>query len=107
VKRAAKHEITMLRQLNHPNITRYVDHFEYNGSLFIVMEFANGGDLMGKIQARKGVRFSEAEVMHYFLQICLALMYLHEKRILHRDLKTANIFLTKNDIIKACPRCPR
>lgn len=99
-REAAKHEITMLRNLNHPNITRYVDHFETGGALFIVMEYANGGDLYTKIKNRRGVRFSEKEVLHYFSQLCLALYHMHEKRVLHRDLKTQNVFLTSDGVIK-------
>lgn len=97
---SAKHEIDMLSSLSHPNITRYVEHFEHRGSLFIVMEYANGGDLYTKIKSRKGNLFTEKEVLHYFAQICLALSYLHEKRILHRDLKTQNVFLTKDGVVK-------
>lgn len=97
---AAKHEIDMLSNLHHPNITKYVEHFEHRGSLFIVMEYANGGDLYTKIKSQKGKLFSEKEVLHYFSQICLALSYLHDKRILHRDLKTQNVFLTKDGVVK-------
>jgi NIMA (never in mitosis gene a)-related kinase len=99
-KDAAKHEISMLRSLSHPNITSYVDHFEHKGSLFIVMEFANGGDLYTKVQSRRGVRFSEREVLHYFCQLTLALYHMHEKRVLHRDLKSQNVFLTADGVVK-------
>ncbi|CAD2221096.1 hypothetical protein AGDE_07602 [Angomonas deanei] len=99
-KDSAKHEIEMLRSLNHPNITRYIDHFEHKGSLFIVMEYANGGDLYIKIKERQGKLFSEEEILRLFSQICLALGYMHEKRILHRDLKTQNVFLTKDGVVK-------
>lgn len=97
---SAQKEIDMLRTLNHPNITRYVDHFEHNGSLFIVMEYANGGDLYMKIKQQQGQLFSEKEIMQYFSQVCLALSYMHERRILHRDLKTQNVFLTKDGVVK-------
>ncbi|PBJ75161.1 NIMA-related kinase [Trypanosoma cruzi cruzi] len=99
-RESAKHEIEVLRTLNHPNITRYVDHYEKNGSLYIVMEYANGGDLYTKIRSRKGVRFTEKEILHYFSQICLALLHLHERHILHRDLKTQNVFLTNDGVVK-------
>eukprot|EP00672_Neobodo_designis_P021099 CAMPEP_0174835814 /NCGR_PEP_ID=MMETSP1114-20130205/5619_1 /TAXON_ID=312471 /ORGANISM="Neobodo designis, Strain CCAP 1951/1" /LENGTH=486 /DNA_ID=CAMNT_0016069769 /DNA_START=179 /DNA_END=1635 /DNA_ORIENTATION=- len=100
----AKHEVNMLRSLNHNNITRYVDHYEKGQSLFIVMEYANGGDLYTKIQSQKkklgGGGFTEKEVLHYFCQLTLALYHMHEKRILHRDLKTQNVFLTADGVIK-------
>nr|CCC93275.1 unnamed protein product [Trypanosoma congolense IL3000] len=97
---SAKREIDLLRTLNHPNITRYVDHFEYRGALYIVMEYADGGDLYTAIKNRKGVRFSEKEILHYFSQLCLAMLHLHEKHILHRDLKTQNVFLTSDGVVK-------
>lgn len=99
-RESAKHEIAMLRKLDHPNITKYVDHFESRGSLFIVMEYANGGDLYTKIKGRNGRRFTEKEILHYFSQIALALIHLHDKKILHRDLKSQNVFLTQDGIVK-------
>lgn len=60
------------------------------------MGYADGGDLSQKIQAMKksGKSFTEEEVLDYFVQICLAINHIHEKRILHRDLKT-----------QVCARC--
>ncbi|GET88423.1 protein kinase, putative [Leishmania tarentolae] len=99
-RESAQKEIDMLRTLNHPNITRYVDHFEHKGSLFIVMEYANGGDLYMRIKQQQGQLFSEKKILRFFGQICLALSYMHERRILHRDLKTQNVFLTKDGVVK-------
>lgn len=99
-KENAKHEIDVLSRLHHPNITRYVEHFEHRGSLFIVMEYADGGDLYTKVKSQKGKLLSEKQVLFYFSQICLALGYLHERRILHRDLKSQNVFLTKDGVVK-------
>ncbi|KAG5502513.1 hypothetical protein JIQ42_05394 [Leishmania sp. Namibia] len=99
-RESAQKEIDMLRTLNHPNITRYVDHFEHKGSLFIVMEYANGGDLYMRIKQQQGQLFSEKRILQCFSQICLALSYMHERRILHRDLKTQNVFLTKDGVVK-------
>jgi NIMA (never in mitosis gene a)-related kinase len=60
------------------------------------MEYLDGGDLSNKIQAaRRG--FPEPEVLDIMAQIALALIYIQSKRILHRDVKPANIFMTKWD----------
>ena len=99
-KEEARNEVKLLSQLRHPNITQYHDSFEHTYSLFIVMEFADGGDMSGKIRSQKGIRMKESTVMHYFTQICLALNYLHERHILHRDLKCQNVFLTSNGVVK-------
>ncbi len=47
-----------------------------------------------------GGRFSESELMHWFVQVCAALKFIHKKRILHRDVKSSNVFLTANGCVK-------
>jgi len=66
------------------------------GSLFV------DGDLATLIKKKKesGGRFSEEEIMQWFVQICMALNYIHARRIMHRDLKASNIFLTANNCVK-------
>lgn len=98
--RSALNEVAILRTLDHPNVVHYVDHFECDGTIFLIMEYASGGDLHVTIKSRRGVLFSESEVLHYFAQVCLAIAHLHERRILHRDLKTHNIFLTQDGVVK-------
>ncbi|OHT16615.1 CAMK family protein kinase [Tritrichomonas foetus] len=93
-------EAKLLAKLHHPFIVSYVDSFQENGNLYIVMEYADGGDLAQKLQKKNGQLMSEEEVLHYFFQIALAIKYIHDRRILHRDLKTQNIFLTKDGTVK-------
>ncbi len=66
------------------------------------MDFADGGDLYTRIAQHKklGKLFEEEQVIEWFLQICLALKHIHSQRILHRDLKTQNIFLTSKGEVK-------
>ncbi|XP_027556386.1 serine/threonine-protein kinase Nek4 isoform X3 [Neopelma chrysocephalum] len=64
------------------------------------MGFCEGGDLYHKLKEQKGKLLPESQVVEWFVQIAMALQYLHEKHILHRDLKTQNIFLTRTNIIK-------
>ena len=52
------------------------------------MIHCEGGDMYNKIKLAKGKNFTENQIMDYFAQISLALYYLHDKKILHRDLKT-------------------
>ncbi|XP_051483175.1 serine/threonine-protein kinase Nek4 isoform X2 [Apus apus] len=64
------------------------------------MGFCEGGDLYHKLKEQKGKLLPENQVVEWFVQIAMALQYLHEKHILHRDLKTQNVFLTRTNIIK-------
>ena len=59
-----------------------------------------GGDLAKKIQDAKNTYFQESQILDWFTQICLALKHVHDRKIIHRDLKCQNIFVTKDNIIK-------
>ncbi|NXW06047.1 NEK1 kinase, partial [Fregetta grallaria] len=74
--------------------------FIENGCLYIVMDYCEGGDLFKKINAQKGILFSEDQILDWFVQICLALKHIHDRKILHRDIKSQNIFLTKDGTIQ-------
>uniref|UniRef100_A0A8B9GW46 Serine/threonine-protein kinase Nek4 n=1 Tax=Astyanax mexicanus TaxID=7994 RepID=A0A8B9GW46_ASTMX len=100
-RRAAEQEAQLLSQLKHPNIVTYRESWEGDDcQLYIVMGFCEGGDLYHRLKQQKGELLPERQVVEWFVQIAMALQYLHEKHILHRDLKTQNIFLTKTNIIK-------
>ena len=66
------------------------------------MEYCEHGDLA--FHARKNEteneQFSETEIMNWFVQLCLSLDYVHSRKILHRDIKSQNIFLTKSNTVK-------
>ncbi|KAK9966210.1 hypothetical protein ABG768_003333 [Culter alburnus] len=100
-RRAAEQEAQLLSRLKHPNIVTYRESWEGEDcQLYIVMGFCEGGDLYHRLKQQKGELLPERQVVEWFVQIAMALQYLHEKHILHRDLKTQNIFLTKTNIIK-------
>lgn len=71
-------------------------------TLNIVMEFADGGDLLQKINQYKRNRqyISEQECWSYLIQLCKGLQALHDLKIVHRDIKCANLFLTKEGVLK-------
>lgn len=58
------------------------------------MELCTHGDLEGWLKSRKGAPLSEAAIMRCFVQLCFALQHVHSNGIIHRDIKTSNIFLT-------------
>ncbi|EAY19670.1 STE family protein kinase [Trichomonas vaginalis G3] len=96
----AKKEVKILSSLHHPNIIGYRTSFNAKNVLHIVMDYADNGDLFTQIQNARGVHFKEDQILDWFVQICLALKHIHDRKILHRDIKCQNIFLMKNGMIK-------
>lgn len=100
-KKEAYHEARIMSAFDHPNIIRFRDIYATtNGKLNIVMDYADGGDLAERIKEQKGKFFPEVFIIDIFVQLCLALKHVHDRKILHRDIKAQNIFLTKDDIVK-------
>ena len=66
------------------------------------MEFCEYGDLAHHIKRKikQNQKFSETEIMNWFVQLCLSLEYVHSRKILHRDLKTNNVFVTAENNVK-------
>jgi NIMA (never in mitosis gene a)-related kinase len=96
----AINEVQILSQLKSPYVVRYYDSFIEKDSLHIVMEFCNRGDLQNLLKKAKEKNVAclkESVIWSIGLQIILGLHYLHRKKILHRDLKTANVFLSKDE----------
>ncbi|CAJ1065172.1 serine/threonine-protein kinase Nek8 isoform X1 [Xyrichtys novacula] len=96
---AAQNECQVLKLLNHPNIIEYYENFLEDKALMIAMEYAPGGTLADYIQKRCNSLLDEDTILHFFVQILLALYHVHNKLILHRDLKTQNILLDKHQMI--------
>ena len=103
-KENALNEVRILASINHPNVIGYKEAFfeDQTGHLCIVMEFADGGDLLQMINAHKkaGSSFTEKQVWHIFIQMLRGLKALHDIKIVHRDIKCANIFMTKDMVVK-------
>ena len=95
-------EVRILASINHPNVIGYKEAFwdEKSNTLNIVMEYADGGDLQSKINIMKNENgfFNESLIWHYSIQMIKGLKALHDKKIMHRDLKSANIFLVKEKL---------
>ena len=94
-------EGNILYKLIHKNIIKFED-FAFNRKRAILfMEYAEGGDLTERIKEQEKIGpFEEEKIITWFLELCNAVQYCHEHRILHRDLKPKNVFLTKDDNIK-------
>ncbi|XP_064645738.1 uncharacterized protein LOC135499037 [Lineus longissimus] len=98
-RQLALNEVKVLAILDHPNIISYYDSFEEDGVLMIEMEYANGGTL-AQYLSHRDAPLDEKEILEIFQQMVAAIRHIHEHNILHRDMKTANIFLTKEGVVK-------
>ncbi|NXC79067.1 NEK11 kinase, partial [Cercotrichas coryphoeus] len=91
-------EAQLLSKLDHPAIVKFYASFVERDSFCIITEYCEGGDLDFKIQEYKGSgkMFTQSQVIDWFIQLLLGVNYMHDRRILHRDLKAKNIFLKDN-----------
>ncbi|XP_008570223.1 PREDICTED: serine/threonine-protein kinase Nek11 isoform X3 [Galeopterus variegatus] len=94
-------EAQLLSRLDHPAIVRFHASFVEQDNFCIITEYCEGRDLDYKIQEYKeaGKTFPENQIIEWFIQLLLGVDYMHERRILHRDLKSKNVFL-KNNLLK-------
>ncbi|XP_024651348.2 serine/threonine-protein kinase Nek11 isoform X9 [Macaca nemestrina] len=94
-------EAQLLSKLDHPAIVKFHASFVEQDNFCIITEYCEGRDLDYKIQEYKeaGKIFPDNQIIEWFIQLLLGVDYMHERRILHRDLKSKNIFL-KNNLLK-------
>ncbi|NWS27677.1 NEK5 kinase, partial [Polioptila caerulea] len=95
-KEASEKEVILLAKMKHANIVTFYASLQEKNRLYIVMEYCDGGDLMKRINMQHGVLFDEDQILSWFVQISLGLKHIHDKKILHRDVKAQNIFLSNN-----------
>ncbi|XP_074077684.1 serine/threonine-protein kinase PLK3 isoform X2 [Macrotis lagotis] len=91
-------EIALHRRLRHPHVVRFSHHFEDAGSIYIFLELCSRKSLAHIWKARHTLL--EPEVRYYLRQVIAALRYLHQRGVLHRDLKLGNFFITENMELK-------
>ena len=95
-------EAQILSSLNNKYVVKFYESFKMNQNIYILMEYCDNGDLctfLNKVKkARKDDNYylDEDFVWKLFIQMSIGLYYIHSKKIIHRDIKTLNIFLTKN-----------
>ncbi|CAK69897.1 unnamed protein product (macronuclear) [Paramecium tetraurelia] len=101
-KQNALNEVRFIASIHHENVVSYKECFIEDNNLCIIMEYAEGGDLLQKIQryVKKQQMIPEQQIWQAAIQVLQGLRALHHKKILHRDLKCANIFLYDNDHVK-------
>ncbi len=95
-------EVEILSMLDHANIISYFKHFISDDTLYIELEYAKSGTLTSLIKQQKasGIYFDQDTVLWYFYQLACAIDYVHEIGIMHRDIKTLNIFFMQSGLLK-------
>ena len=91
-------EIKIHKFLNHENIVKFLHFFEDQDNLYIILEVCKNQSLRDVLRRRK--RLTELETQSYLLSLISALIYLHSNKIIHRDIKLANIFLSEKMTLK-------
>ncbi|XP_077945387.1 MAP/microtubule affinity-regulating kinase 3a isoform X20 [Gasterosteus aculeatus] len=91
-------EVRIMKILNHPNIVKLFEVIETERTLYLVMEYASGGEVFDYLVAHG--RMKEKEARSKFRQIVSAVQYCHQKHIVHRDLKAENLLLDADMNIK-------
>lgn len=87
-----KKEAEILKVLKHPNIIRLREFYMNSNNKFcIVMDYADKGDLATRLDQTENF-FSENQILEWFVQNALALKHIHDRKIVHRDLKSQNVF---------------
>ncbi len=89
-KSIIRREIDLMNQLHHHRLIRLHDAFEDDDEMILIYEFMSGDELFERI-TQENYKMTEAEVIHYTRQVCEGLRHMHEKNILHLDLKPENI----------------
>jgi NIMA (never in mitosis gene a)-related kinase len=96
----ALQEIEILSELDSHYVVGYYDSFIDGSTINIIQEYCQHGDLNTYIRKQNGKNLIENFIWKVFIQLCLGVQYLHSKNIIHRDIKSLNIFLTKDNSAK-------
>ena len=101
-QRECYREVSILKKVNHQNIIKYYSSFLEQENLYIIMEYAENGDLFSLIKHYKRHKklFEEFDIWRIASEILNGLHYLHTHNIIHRDIKCLNLFITKDKHVK-------
>lgn len=93
-------EVNILAKLNHPVIAKLIDVIEGSNEIYLIQEYGGANSLYNYLLSRPQHRMEENEAKQFFRTIAETLKYLHERNIVHRDIKAENILLNRNKQLK-------
>ena len=96
----AMQEIAIMAEIDSHFVVGYYDSFITEQTICIIMEHCQHGDLCTAIKKQKGKLFPNNFLWKVFIHICLGMHYLHARNVIHRDIKSLNVFLTKDNSAK-------
>ena len=91
VEHQLRREIEIQSHLRHPNILRMYGFFWDDKKIYLILEYAPGGELYKDLKKQPHQRYTEEIAADYISQLCDALRYLHTKKVIHRDIKPENL----------------
>ena len=92
----------IMETLNHPNIVNVIEVYKTkNQKIYVVMDHCQGGDLLSEIkkQQKKEQLWTEEAILNLFAQICMAVKHFHDRKLVHRNLKSSSIFFTEDGTV--------
>ena len=95
-------EVQCLKKLNSPTIIHLYESQILNGKEYMVLEYAERGTLYERVKqySKTNQKFSQTQILDWITEIIIGLYSLHKKDIMHRDIKSDNLFLCNNDVVK-------
>ena len=93
-------EISIHKSLVHPNIARLYDHLEDRQKIYLILEYVEKGSVSSLL--KKKIKLSEMEACEVFKQVCVGVSFLHEQQVIHRDIKSENLLVSKDGTVKLC-----